>query len=265
MDPDVDWPAEQRREIAGVHRPRGRVAEPARDQPARHEPDRGRRAPAESRGLRVSRPRRRGGRAGRSLAAGGRASPSTSPTDLPPVLVDEVFIGQVLANTLDNAVKYGGPDAPIRVAAAVTARRPRPGHGRGRRPGRARARRCPGCSRSSTGSRARVRDRGAGPASAWRSSAASSRRWAARSTARPSELGGLAIDFDLPSPRPAAADERRRVTRGHGSAPSILLVEDDEATRERDRDVPARPRPRGRRGRRRRRGDRGLGGAPART
>jgi signal transduction histidine kinase len=37
--------------------------------------------------------------------------------DLPPVLVDEVLMGQVLANTLDNAVKYAGPGAPIRVMA----------------------------------------------------------------------------------------------------------------------------------------------------
>jgi two-component system sensor histidine kinase KdpD len=36
---------------------------------------------------------------------------------LPPVLVDEVFVGQVLANTIDNAVKYAGADAPIRIVA----------------------------------------------------------------------------------------------------------------------------------------------------
>ena len=37
--------------------------------------------------------------------------------DLPPILVDEVFIGQVLNNTLDNAAKYAGPGAPIRISA----------------------------------------------------------------------------------------------------------------------------------------------------
>jgi signal transduction histidine kinase len=42
------------------------------------------------------------------------------PPDLPPVLVDEVFIGQVLANTIDNAAKYGGAGAPVRISAAVT-------------------------------------------------------------------------------------------------------------------------------------------------
>ena len=30
-----------------------------------------------------------------------------------------MFIGQILSNTLDNAAKYGGPGAPIRIAAAV--------------------------------------------------------------------------------------------------------------------------------------------------
>ena len=39
------------------------------------------------------------------------------PDDLPTVLADEVFMGQILANTLDNATKYGGPTAPIAVSA----------------------------------------------------------------------------------------------------------------------------------------------------
>jgi two-component system sensor histidine kinase KdpD len=30
------------------------------------------------------------------------------PPDLPPVLVDEVYVGQILANLLENAVRYGG-------------------------------------------------------------------------------------------------------------------------------------------------------------
>jgi two-component system sensor histidine kinase KdpD len=37
--------------------------------------------------------------------------------DLPPVLVDEVLLSQVLVNVLDNAVKYAGPDTSIRVTA----------------------------------------------------------------------------------------------------------------------------------------------------
>jgi two-component system sensor histidine kinase KdpD len=40
--------------------------------------------------------------------------------NLPPVVVDEVFIGQVLANLLDNAAKYAGPAAVVRIAAAET-------------------------------------------------------------------------------------------------------------------------------------------------
>jgi two-component system sensor histidine kinase KdpD len=39
------------------------------------------------------------------------------PADLPPVLVDEVLLSQVLINVLDNAVKYAGADPSIRVAA----------------------------------------------------------------------------------------------------------------------------------------------------
>jgi two-component system, OmpR family, sensor histidine kinase KdpD len=40
--------------------------------------------------------------------------------DVPPVLVDEVFLGQVLANVLDNAAKYAGPAAWIRLSAHRT-------------------------------------------------------------------------------------------------------------------------------------------------
>jgi K+-sensing histidine kinase KdpD len=36
---------------------------------------------------------------------------------IPPVVVDEVFLGQVLANILDNAAKYAGPEARIRLSA----------------------------------------------------------------------------------------------------------------------------------------------------
>ena len=42
------------------------------------------------------------------------------PADLPPVVVDEVFLGQVVANLIDNAAKYAGPDARIRIGASVT-------------------------------------------------------------------------------------------------------------------------------------------------
>ena len=46
------------------------------------------------------------------------------PDDLPPVLVDEVFIDQVLTNILENAVKYTGRAAHIRVWSAAPAMPP---------------------------------------------------------------------------------------------------------------------------------------------
>ena len=58
MDPDVDWPPERAPGDRRLHRPRGRVAESTGHQPPRHESGRGRRAPAEPRGLRSSRPSR---------------------------------------------------------------------------------------------------------------------------------------------------------------------------------------------------------------
>jgi two-component system sensor histidine kinase KdpD len=58
---------------------------------------------------------------GRAIPAGTASRLTIDlPADLPPVLVDEVFIGQVLANTLDNAVKYAGDTAPIAVSARST-------------------------------------------------------------------------------------------------------------------------------------------------
>ena len=42
------------------------------------------------------------------------------PDDLPPVLVDEVFLGQVLANLIDNAAKYAGPTPRSRVSARAS-------------------------------------------------------------------------------------------------------------------------------------------------
>ena len=122
----------------GRDRPRGRVAQPARHQPARHEPGRGRRAAAEPAvfaladlvGQAVART---------DVASAGRRSVTVDVPDRTSrrSLVDEVFLDQVLTNTLDNAVKYAGPGAPIRVAAARGGHGLRPPDGRGRRPGRA--------------------------------------------------------------------------------------------------------------------------------
>jgi two-component system sensor histidine kinase KdpD len=48
---------------------------------------------------------------------GGRDIQVDVPQDLPPVLVDEVYLDAVLANLLDNARKYSPDDATIRVSA----------------------------------------------------------------------------------------------------------------------------------------------------
>ena len=78
-----------------------------------------------------------------------------------------------------------------------------------------------------------IRDR----ASAWRSPAAWSRRWAARSAARRSELGGLAIDIDLRrrpqlgSARVPARHDRSVRLGADRAGPTMLVVEDDDETR----------------------------------
>jgi two-component system sensor histidine kinase KdpD len=57
----------------------------------------------------------------------GRAIEIDVPDDLPPVLVDEVFVDQVLTNLLENAIKYTGPAARIRVHARPGADHATPG------------------------------------------------------------------------------------------------------------------------------------------
>jgi len=51
----------------------------------------------------------------------GRAVELDVPEDLPPVLVDEVFIDQAMTNLLENAIKYTGPAARIRIRAGRAA------------------------------------------------------------------------------------------------------------------------------------------------
>ena len=50
----------------------------------------------------------------RRLNVGGKRITVNVPETLPPVLVDEVFFGQVLANLLENAVRYGGANIEVR-------------------------------------------------------------------------------------------------------------------------------------------------------
>jgi len=49
----------------------------------------------------------------------GRPVTVSVPTDLPPARVDAVLFDQVLTNLLENAAKYAPPDAPIAVSAAM--------------------------------------------------------------------------------------------------------------------------------------------------
>ena len=116
MDPEVEWPPDQRREIAGsidveaewLNRLVTNLLDMSRVEAGELRPSLAVFALADLVEEAVR-------RSGPGLAQ--HQVEVRIPPDLPPVLVDEVFLGQVLANTLDNAAKYGGPDAPIRVAA----------------------------------------------------------------------------------------------------------------------------------------------------
>ena len=134
-------------------------------------------------------------------------------------------MGQVLANThRQRRASTAARGAPIRSSAARdTGARVRVVD-RGRRRRACPTTRCRACSRSSTGSRARARGRDAGPGSGWPSSAASSRRWAARSSRGASDLGGLAIDV-----RPAGGALEAGETRG-GAAAMTRPDDDGRAT-----------------------------------
>jgi two-component system sensor histidine kinase KdpD len=119
MDADIDWPADERRTIAaGIDREADwlnrlvtNLLDMSRIEAGELRPSPGMFELADLVEQAMA----------RSLVrAKGETRPLTVdvPVDLPPVWVDEVFVGQVLANTLDNAAKYAGPNAPI----AVTAR-----------------------------------------------------------------------------------------------------------------------------------------------
>ncbi len=120
MDRDVEWPPERRREIAAsidreadwLNRLVTNLLDMSRVDAGELRPNLSVFALADLVEVAV-------GRA--NVASGGRDVQVDVPEDLPPVLVDEVLMGQLLANTLDNAVKYAGPDAPIHVSAASEA------------------------------------------------------------------------------------------------------------------------------------------------
>ncbi len=119
MDPDIDWPPEQRREIASsidreadwLNRLVTNLLDMSRVEAGELRPTL---VVLSIHDVVYEAIRRTG------IGAGDRHVEVRVPDDLPPVLVDEVFIGQVLNNTLDNAGKYAGPQAPIRVSAHAT-------------------------------------------------------------------------------------------------------------------------------------------------
>jgi len=126
----------------------------------------------------------------------GRTVSISMSSELPPVAVDAVFIDQVLTNLLENAIRHTPPEAPIRVLGSVT-------------PGGA-VRLCvedggPGVPAAALdrvfdkfyrvpGARERSR-RGSGLGLAVVHGLVEA--MGGRVTARPSELGGLAVDVEL--------------------------------------------------------------------
>lgn len=119
MDPEVEWPADRRREIAAsidreaewLNRLVTNLLDMSRVEAGELRPSLAVLALSDLVTEAVNRT---------AVASSGRVVTVEVPPDLPPVLVDEVLIGQVLANTLDNAAKYAGPEAPIRIVASVT-------------------------------------------------------------------------------------------------------------------------------------------------
>ena len=116
MDPDVEWPPERRREIAAsidreaewLNRLVTNLLDMSRIEAGELKPN-----------LEVFELRDLiDGALGRAAPGDRRLQVTVDvPGNLPPVLADEVFVGQILANTVDNAAKYAGPDVPIRVSA----------------------------------------------------------------------------------------------------------------------------------------------------
>lgn len=116
MDPDVEWPPERRREIAAsidreaewLNRLVTNLLDMSRIEAGELKPS-----------LEVFElPDLVDSALARSAPDDARRHVTLDlPHDLPPVLADEVFVGQVLANTVDNAVKHGGADVPIRISA----------------------------------------------------------------------------------------------------------------------------------------------------
>ena len=213
-------------------RARGRVPQPARDQPARPEPDRGRGAARRARRLRARRP----GRAGRSSGCGrgsaGARSRSTSRRR--PVEVDPVFLDEAFTNVLENALKYTrGRHGDPGLGARGRWRR-RPADDRGRRRGRAR-RRAPAAVREvlprarRPADRARHRDRPGGGPRPGRGDGRPGRRPAQRARAAWPSTSTCRRRGCPRRSRPRPRREPR--SPGPAGSPTVLVVEDDDETR----------------------------------
>ena len=119
MDPAIDWPPDQRREIAAsidreaewLNRLVTNLLDMSRVEAGELRPSLIVLTVMDV----VSEAVRRAG-----ATLGDRTVDVQVDPDLPPILVDEVFIGQVLNNIVDNAAKYAGPGAPIRISACET-------------------------------------------------------------------------------------------------------------------------------------------------
>ncbi len=125
--------------------------------------------------------------------------------EVPPVRVDPAFLDQILDNLLENAARYAGPDAPVRIRVGtpdaglvrLTVEDGGPG--------------VPDADLERVFEKFyRVTRRGPAPKAGSGVGLAVVRGFAeamgARVSARRSELGGLAVDLDLPVAAPATGD-----------------------------------------------------------
>lgn len=118
MDPAVEWPPDKRREIASsidreaewLNRLVTNLLDMSRVEAGELRPNLGVFALPDLISEALART---------DIASRGYTVTVDVPQDLPSLLVDEVFMAQILSNILDNAAKYGGPGTPIRVAASV--------------------------------------------------------------------------------------------------------------------------------------------------
>ena len=119
MDPDVEWPPERRREIAAsidreaewLNRLVTNLLDMSRIEAGELRPSLEVFELSDLLDTALA----------RCLPDGARPNVTMElPDDLPPVVADEVFVGQVLANAVDNALGHGGPGVPIRISARAT-------------------------------------------------------------------------------------------------------------------------------------------------